>query len=112
MPEENIGPSPRRTTTRTDSSWQASSNASPSAWQSSSLRALRFSALFITTCRTAPRSSVSTSAMYPPSALDLKEAIERARAGGPERHHEKSEQQGKLPVRERIARLVDEGSFT
>jgi methylmalonyl-CoA decarboxylase subunit alpha len=44
--------------------------------------------------------------------LDLKEAIERARAGGPERHHEKSEQQGKLPVRERIARLVDEGSFT
>jgi methylmalonyl-CoA decarboxylase subunit alpha len=42
---------------------------------------------------------------------DLKEAIERARAGGPQRHHEKSEQQGKLPVRERIARLVDEGSF-
>src|ERR671934_1258169 len=42
---------------------------------------------------------------------DLKEAIERARAGGPERHHEKSEQQGKLPVRERIARLVDEGTF-
>jgi len=43
--------------------------------------------------------------------LDLKEAIERARAGGPTRHHEKSEQQGKLPVRERIALLVDEGSF-
>jgi len=43
---------------------------------------------------------------------DLKQAIERARAGGPERHHEKSEQQGKLPVRERIARLVDESSFT
>ncbi len=42
---------------------------------------------------------------------DLKEAIDRARAGGPQRHHEKSEQQGKLPVRERIARLVDEGSF-
>jgi propionyl-CoA carboxylase beta subunit len=42
---------------------------------------------------------------------DLKEAIDRARSGGPERHHEKSEQQGKLPVRERIARLVDEGSF-
>jgi acetyl-CoA carboxylase carboxyltransferase component len=42
---------------------------------------------------------------------DLKEAIERARAGGPQRHHEKSEQQGKMPVRERIARLVDEGSF-
>jgi acetyl-CoA carboxylase carboxyltransferase component len=43
--------------------------------------------------------------------LDLKEAIERARAGGPARHHEKSEQQGKLPVRERIRLLVDEGSF-
>jgi methylmalonyl-CoA decarboxylase subunit alpha len=43
--------------------------------------------------------------------LDLKEAIERARAGGPARHREKSEQQGKLPVRERIALLVDEGSF-
>jgi acetyl-CoA carboxylase carboxyltransferase component len=42
---------------------------------------------------------------------DLKDAIERARAGGPARHHEKSEQQGKLPVRERIALLVDEGSF-
>jgi acetyl-CoA carboxylase carboxyltransferase component len=43
--------------------------------------------------------------------LDLKDAIERARAGGPSRHHEKSEQQGKLPVRERISLLVDEGSF-
>jgi acetyl-CoA carboxylase carboxyltransferase component len=42
---------------------------------------------------------------------DLKEALERARAGGPARHHEKSLQQGKLPVRERIDRLVDPGSF-
>src|ERR687895_2563082 len=42
---------------------------------------------------------------------DLGEALERARAGGPERHHEKSEQQGKLPVRERVERLVDPGSF-
>jgi methylmalonyl-CoA decarboxylase subunit alpha len=42
---------------------------------------------------------------------DLKDAIERARAGGPARHHEKSEQQGKLPVRERIRLLVDDGSF-
>ncbi len=42
---------------------------------------------------------------------DLKEALERARAGGPERHREKSAQQGKLPVRERIDRLVDAGSF-
>src|SRR5919106_2239993 len=43
---------------------------------------------------------------------DLKDALERARAGGPERHREKSAQQGKLPVRERIERLVDSGSFT
>src|SRR3954467_2034348 len=42
---------------------------------------------------------------------DLRDAIDRARAGGPARHHEKSEQQGKLPVRERIDRLVDPGSF-
>ena len=42
---------------------------------------------------------------------DLREALERARAGGPERHREKSAQQGKLPVRERIERLVDAGSF-
>jgi len=38
-------------------------------------------------------------------------AIEAALAGGPERHHRKTEEQGKLPVRERVARLVDPGSF-
>ncbi|MDQ4047773.1 MAG: acyl-CoA carboxylase subunit beta, partial [Actinomycetota bacterium] len=43
--------------------------------------------------------------------VDLSEALDRARAGGPQRHHEKSAQQGKLPVRSRVARLVDEGSF-
>jgi len=43
---------------------------------------------------------------------DLKQALDRARGGGPTRHHEKSEQQGKLPVRERVARLVDTDSFT
>src|SRR2546422_10975789 len=42
---------------------------------------------------------------------DLGEALERARAGGPERHREKSAQQGKLPVRERVERLVDPDSF-
>jgi acetyl-CoA carboxylase carboxyltransferase component len=41
----------------------------------------------------------------------LRQAIDRARAGGPERHREKSLEQGKLPVRERVARLLDEGSF-
>src|ERR671914_2776281 len=39
-------------------------------------------------------------------------AFERALAGGPERHRQKSAQQGKLPVRERVARLLDEGSFS
>src|SRR5215211_7362824 len=43
---------------------------------------------------------------------DLTEALDRARGGGPERHHEKSRDQGKLPVRERVARLVDADSFT
>src|SRR5215216_4130876 len=43
---------------------------------------------------------------------DLRDAIERSRGGGPERHREKARQQGKLPVRERVARLVDDGSFS
>jgi methylmalonyl-CoA decarboxylase subunit alpha len=42
---------------------------------------------------------------------NIEEAIARARAGGPERHREKSLEQGKLPVRERVARLLDDGSF-
>ncbi|MGE5636163.1 MAG: acyl-CoA carboxylase subunit beta [Nocardioidaceae bacterium] len=43
---------------------------------------------------------------------DLHEALERARAGGPARHRARAEQQGRLPVRERVARLVDPGSFS
>ncbi len=43
------------------------------------------------------------------SALAL--AAERALAGGPERHREKAGEQGKLPVRERVALLLDAGSF-
>jgi acetyl-CoA carboxylase carboxyltransferase component len=42
----------------------------------------------------------------------VQEAFDRAYAGGPERHHAKSIEQGKLPVRERVARLLDEGSFS
>jgi acetyl-CoA carboxylase carboxyltransferase component len=42
---------------------------------------------------------------------DIRPALEAALGGGPERHHEKTAEQGKLPVRERVARLVDEGSF-
>ena len=44
-------------------------------------------------------------------AQHVDEAVARAHAGGPERHREKALQQGKLPVRERVARLLDEGSF-
>ncbi len=42
---------------------------------------------------------------------DLGEARKRALAGGPERHREKAAEQGKLPVRERIALLLDPESF-
>jgi methylmalonyl-CoA decarboxylase subunit alpha len=42
---------------------------------------------------------------------ELHEASKRALGGGPERHREKAREQGKLPVRERIALLLDEGSF-
>jgi len=41
----------------------------------------------------------------------LHEATERALAGGPQRHREKALEQGKLPVRERVAMLLDDGSF-
>ncbi len=39
-------------------------------------------------------------------------ALDAALSGGPDRHHEKTAAQGKLPVRERVARLVDPGSFS
>src|SRR5919198_1424862 len=39
-------------------------------------------------------------------------ALEAALSGGPERHHEKTAAQGKLPVRDRVARLVDADSFS
>jgi methylmalonyl-CoA decarboxylase subunit alpha len=45
-------------------------------------------------------------------AKHVHDAFDRAYAGGPERHHEKSREQGKLPVRDRVARLLDDGSFT
>ena len=40
---------------------------------------------------------------------DLNQALDRALGGGPERHHDKARDQGKLPVRERVARLLDDG---
>jgi methylmalonyl-CoA decarboxylase subunit alpha len=42
---------------------------------------------------------------------DFREAVEAALSGGPERHHQKTAEQGKLPVRERVSRLLDPGSF-
>jgi acetyl-CoA carboxylase carboxyltransferase component len=41
----------------------------------------------------------------------LEGAVERALAGGPEHHRGKALEQGKLPVRERLAALLDAGSF-
>ena len=46
-----------------------------------------------------------------PGMSDVQEAFDRAYAGGPERHRAKAAEQGKLPVRERVARLLDAGSF-
>ena len=43
---------------------------------------------------------------------DVEDAFSRAYAGGPERHRSKAAEQGKLPVRERVARLLDSGSFS
>jgi acetyl-CoA carboxylase carboxyltransferase component len=42
---------------------------------------------------------------------NLHAATGRALQGGPERHREKADEQGKLPVRERVAMLLDAGSF-
>ena len=42
---------------------------------------------------------------------DLSGAAARALAGGPERHRAQAGEQGKLPVRERIALLLDDDSF-
>jgi acetyl-CoA carboxylase carboxyltransferase component len=40
----------------------------------------------------------------------LSDAAERSLAGGPERHRQKAAEQGKLPVRERVSRLLDPDS--
>ncbi len=45
------------------------------------------------------------------AGTDLERALASALAGGPDRHRQKTAEQGKLPVRERIARLVDPESF-
>jgi acetyl-CoA carboxylase carboxyltransferase component len=45
------------------------------------------------------------------SRAGLAAATESALAGGPEHHRDKAAEQGKLPVRERVARLLDPESF-
>jgi methylmalonyl-CoA decarboxylase subunit alpha len=45
------------------------------------------------------------------STSEFEDALAAALAGGPERHHQKTAEQGKLPVRERVERLVDAESF-
>jgi methylmalonyl-CoA decarboxylase subunit alpha len=42
---------------------------------------------------------------------EFADALARALGGGPERHHEKAREQGKLAVRERVAMLLDADSF-
>jgi acetyl-CoA carboxylase carboxyltransferase component len=61
------------------------------------------------TTRARPRSRIRGSEAK--ALSDLHEATARALGGGPERHHEKAREQGKLGVRERIALLLDEHSF-
>ncbi|HWD68762.1 MAG TPA: carboxyl transferase domain-containing protein, partial [Solirubrobacteraceae bacterium] len=56
------------------------------------------------------RSAEDSAAADPAAALQR--ATDQALAGGPDRHHAKAAEQGKLPVRGRIALLFDEGSFT
>ena len=67
-------------------------------------------------CATGWRAAGCALSCAPPDSFsamsDLKAALDRARGGGPQRHHDKSREQGKLPVRERVARLVDPGSFS
>jgi acetyl-CoA carboxylase carboxyltransferase component len=46
-----------------------------------------------------------------PQTKDFARALDAALAGGPQRHHEKTAEQGKLPVRDRVERLADPGSF-
>src|SRR5260370_21184525 len=41
----------------------------------------------------------------------LNAAADRARSGGPERHREKAVSQGRLPVRDRVERVLDPDSF-
>ena len=48
----------------------------------------------------------------PALADEFEGAVERALTGGPPHHREKAREQGKLAVRERVALLLDDGSFS
>jgi acetyl-CoA carboxylase carboxyltransferase component len=52
-------------------------------------------------------SASGTEKSPPRGGAELEGAVERALAGGPERHRDKALEQGKLPVRERVALLLD-----
>src|SRR5262245_61908047 len=54
---------------------------------------------------------VSSSSAMPMNDDKLRELAELARRGGAPKYHEKNKEQGKLFARERIARLLDDGSF-
>src|SRR2546421_9898078 len=47
----------------------------------------------------------------PGTATPFGEALDRALSGGPEKYRDRLPDQGKIPVRDRVARLVDPESF-
>jgi methylmalonyl-CoA decarboxylase subunit alpha len=55
--------------------------------------------------------SRATTSTQTTDASPFGEALERALAGGPPKYRERLPDQGKIPVRERVARLVDPESF-
>ena len=46
------------------------------------------------------------------AGTDFERALSAALAGGPDRHHQKTAEQGKLPVRDRVGLLLDPDSFS
>src|SRR5262245_1467111 len=62
--------------------------------------------------RRSGRSASRTSGLDEARMSDVKDALEAALEGGPERHRQKVAEQEKLPVRERVARLLDPDSVS
>src|SRR3954447_24850216 len=90
---------------------------SPSTSQRSSIRSPARTSQARQSRTSRPRSSTpSPSARLGPekpeaAVSDVRAALEAALEGGPERHRKKVAEQEKLPVRERVARLLDAGSL-